>query len=332
MSNARIKAGIVGFGKKAEKTHLAEMLKRPDLFEVVGVCDVTESRREAAKALGVPTATGDLNEFLALEPELVFIAAHSSVHHELAMPCLARNCHLVIEKPVTLKAAEAEEIFAAAEKKGLMAVVFHNRRYDPDYRKIKKIVHEKGIGEFVLVENRTAGERPAVGFGVQDFHQEWRITKSMGGGTLMDFGPHWVDQILDLVPGTVKGVFADVRNIKWGDADDYFHIALVFDSGARAVASKADFVYHAPEKWLIYGTQATAWCAGGRDDAHWKSQNGEAVESEGVPTPDYFQNYFDVIRKGAAPVIDPKGSLRVARVIDAAYESAEKGELIRTSI
>jgi scyllo-inositol 2-dehydrogenase (NADP+) len=328
-----IKTGIIGFGKMAEKTHLKNLRRLPELYDVAAVCDTTESRRAAAREHEIPTVVGDLEEFLSQGLELVFITPHSSVHHQLAMPCLERNCHLVIEKPVTITADEAGEIFTAARSKGLMACVYHNRRFDPDYRKVKKLVRERGVGDLILLENRTAGEKPAIGFGVKDFKPEWRISAEMGGGTLFDFGPHWIDQILDLAPGKVVEVFADVRNVKWGDADDYFHVTMVFDSGLRAVASKCDFVYHAPGKWLVYGTEATVWCeAINAEAAHWSNGREEIEETEGVPAPDYFKNYHEVIRNGAEPVIDPRGSLRVMQVIDAARASAAKGKSVEVDI
>ena len=64
--------------------------------------------------------------------------------------------------------------------------------------------------------------------------------KAGGGGTMWDFGPHWVDQVLDLVPGKVVGVFAQIRHVKWGDADDHFRIEMVFDNGTRAAAGKTE--------------------------------------------------------------------------------------------
>jgi len=135
----------------------------------------------------------------------------------------------------------------------------NNRHFDPDYRRVKSAVQAGLAGDIVSLENRTMGARPAIGFGVAEYNPEWRITAAAGGGTMLDFGPHWTEQVLDLMaPDKVVQVFADVRNIKWGDAEDLFDIGLVFASGARARIGKADISYYGlPYKWLILGTEAT---------------------------------------------------------------------------
>ncbi len=336
MSTTAIKAlrtGIVGFGRVAEG-HLKQMREQEGCFDVVAVCDFTESRRAAAEEQGVGFTTDKLEEFLDQDLELVLIATHSSAHYEIAMPCLARGLHLVIEKPVTIHAKEAEEIFATAKQKGLTALVHHNRHFDPDVAAMREALREIDTGELVLVENRTGGPAPAVGFGVKDFHQQWRITKAMGGGTLMDFGPHWTEQILSVVPGKVTGVLADVRNVKWGDADDFFHITMLFDTGTRAVASKADFVYHTNPKWLVYGSKATLW-SGENSVVNWKTGKEEGEQGQIAP-PEQKQglhrNYYEVIREGAAPLVSSETALRVAQVLDAAMQSADQRTLIATDI
>ena len=326
MSEQKVRVGIVGYGRVAEG-HLKRLRQHEDCFDVIGVCDRTDSRREAASEAGVPFVTEELGDLLGQGPELVLVTTHSSAHHEIAMRCLEEPVHLLIEKPMTPTAAETEEIVNKAREKGVVATAFHNRRFDGDYRKVKKLVEERGVGELIRVENRAGGPRPAMGFGVQDFEQAWRITKAMGGGTLLDFGPHWIDQTLDLVPGTVKGVFADVRNVKWGDADDFFHVTMLFDNGAHAVASKADFVYHVPPKWLIYGSEATIY-SDPEGAIHWKQEEDEATEEEGVPGGDITRNMYDVVRHGAEPVIKPEEALRVARIIDAARKSAEQRAVV----
>ncbi len=325
-----VKTGIIGFGRVAGN-HLKQLKEQEGCFDVRAVCDMNEARRAAAEEEGVPFTTDDIGEFLRQDLELVLITTHSSAHYEPAKACLEAGKNIVVEKPVTVRAAEAEELFALAADKGLTMLVHHNRRFDADYQQVKKLVQDQGIGEFVLVENRVGGSRPAVGFGVPEFNQQWRITKAMGGGTLMDFGPHYTDQVLDLLPGKITGLFADVRRVKWGDADDYFNILLVFENNARAVISKADFVYAAHPKWLVYGSEATVW-EDAEKKTHWKKDDDEVIAEPFATQPSLHRNYYEVIREGAEPLIDPKGSLRVARVLDAAMVSAEKGEFLKVDI
>ncbi|MFW5845300.1 MAG: Gfo/Idh/MocA family protein, partial [Planctomycetota bacterium] len=239
----------------------------------------------------------------------------------------------IIEKPVTLDADEAAELFALAAERGLLAFVWHNRRFDADYRAVRQLIRERGAGELLRVENRTFSVQPALRFGTADFDPSWRISSDMGGGTLWDFGPHWVDQVLDLVPGTVVGVLAQVRNVKWGTAEDCYHITMLFDSGVHAVASKIDIAHHGFPKWLIYGSEATIWSAAGvNSPVHWKSGEKEVVLEDPEPAPDMLANVQAVIRDGAEPLITPAQALRTARILDAARASAAQGRQIDVNI
>lgn len=327
-----LRIGILGFGRVATN-HLKRLQTNSALFDVVAVCDRVPERREAAKAAGVPHTDDDITAFLQRDLEVVFITTHSAAHYEPALACIAAGKHVVIEKPVTVHASEAEEIFRKADERGVVALVHHNRRFDADYQHVRRIIEERGVGDLVLVENRVGSASPAIRFATPDFDQQWRIKKAMGGGTLMDFGPHYVDQVLDLVPGEIVGVLGDVRCVHWGDADDYFHITLLYGSGTRAVVSKADFVYHMNPKWLVYGSEATVW----RDAdgvTHWKNAEAEASIPAEEPggRRELHPNYYEVFREGKEPLITPKAALRVARVLDAARESAAAGKLLDVRI
>jgi scyllo-inositol 2-dehydrogenase (NADP+) len=117
-----------------------------------------------------------------------------------------------------------------------MLTVFHNRRWDSDYRRVKKAVRDGVIGEPFLVENRTAGSGPAVGFGVPEFRQDWRVTRSMGGRTIYDFGPHWIDQMLDLIPSRVVQVFAEVKHLLLVKSEEGLRVMQVIDAAFESAA------------------------------------------------------------------------------------------------
>jgi len=326
-----IRTGIVGFGAMAEKHHLPKM-RETGLFEMVSVCDITPSRRALAETMGLK-ATADLDAFLASDIELVVIATHSSTHHELALKAAAAGRHMLIEKPLAVSGKQAEEMTAAAGKAGVVMMTYHNRHFDPDYRMVKSAVRDGLLGDIVSIENRTFGARPAVGFGVKDYNQEWRITAAHGGGTLLDFGPHWTEQILDLMEGqSVIQVFGDVRHVRWGDADDHFRIDMVFSNGVRAAAAKSDIAYGVPPlKWIILGDRATL--RGPQEDRivisgpDYELRRATAVEETSL-----HANLARHIRNGEPLVITPQHALRVMRVLQAAIDSAGAGRSVEVNI
>ena len=190
-------------------------------------------------------------------------------------------------------------------------------------------------GDIITVENRTMGARPAVGFGVPDYNQEWRVTAQAGGGTMLDFGPHWVEQLLDLLEGhTVVSVFADVRNIKWGDAEDLFDITMVFANGTRARASKADISYcNLPYKWVALGTEASLTYENGQDEyCTIHGPDYEMKRTKSVEQLSLHINIAEHIREGKELIIPASHALRVMQVLEAARQSGASGKSVDVAI
>lgn len=328
-----VKTGILGFGRIGEGHHFKQM-QESELFEVTSVCDVTESRRALAVENGLQ-ATADLDEFLGWNLELVVIANHSSAHHDAALKVAAAGKHMLIEKPLCMTVAEANAMIEAARTHKVTLTVYHNRHFDDDYRRVKHLVNQGAIGDLIWLENRTFGLAPAVGFGTPDYNQKWRITKAAGGGTLMDFGPHWIEQILDLRAGhKVVTVFADVRHVKWGDTDDLFDVTMVFDDGVRAHAGKSDITFHKiPGKWIVMGTEGTivAGHPGSGDLTLYRDQTEEHPE-DSLEAQSLHDNLARHLRTGEPLIISADHALRVMQVIEAANQSAAAGASVATTI
>ena len=330
-----IRTGIIGFGRMAERTHLARM-RETGLYDLVGVCDITPARRETALSVGL-RATDRVDELLSWDIELVVLTTHTALHHPIALEVISAGKHLLIEKPMTVTGQQAEELVSAAHDQGTMLTVFHNRHYDEDYCLVKAAVEEGLLGDLVALENRTVGARPAIGFGVPEYNPSWRVTASAGGGTLLDFGPHWVEQVLDLMAGRrVVQVFADVRHVKWGDADDLFRIDMVFEDGTRAAVAKYDISYYTPpDKWLVMGREATLHgpiVEDGKKAVVICGPDYEIKRTRASETRNLHENIAHHIRDGRPLIITPEHALRVMRVIQAAVDSSKCGKSVDASI
>ena len=327
---APVSVGFAGFARPADNP-ARRMAQMPAQYRLAAVRVITPSRREVAQQAYGMRATDRLAEVLEDDVDLVYVTSHSSAHHEHTLAALNAGKHCMVEKPFAVNGQQAGEMVAAARASGVLLSCFHNRRWDDDVRKVRKVVLEGTLGDLFLVENRTAGARPAVGFGVPDFQQEWRITASMGGGTIFDFGPHWFDQVLSLLPGRrVVQVFADVRHFKWGDADDHFDVKLVFDDGCRATVSKCDVAYVSWPKWMVFGRQ------GGlryEDDVcRVVTDAGERTVEEGEPRIDLFLNLYEAIREGKPLAVTGEQARRNIQLIDASFESARQGKSVDVEI
>lgn len=329
MSDRPVRVGFVGFGRQAE-FHASAMAATPQRFALAAVCDVTPSRQEAARAQFDMPADSDLDAFLRRDLELVFITTNSSSHHDIALTVAAAGKHMVVEKPLAMTSREAAEMLEAARRHGVLLTCYHNRRWDPDVLRVRRVVQEGRLGDLFLVENRSASSRPAHGFGVPEFNQAWRITKALGGGTIFDFGPHWFDQVLSVVPGRVVQVYADVRHLAWGDADDHFDVKLVFEHGCRATVSKTDVAYLAWPKWMVFGMGGTLRHD---DSCRVRLESGEEyVQEDGDPAVDLHQNYYEAVRRGKPLAVTGDEAKRNIDLIEASLRSADAGRSLDVSI
>lgn len=323
-----MKIGIVGFGRMAELCHLPGL--RAAGWEVAAVLDVTPARRDAAKTLGVPHVTTDLGEFAACSLDAALVAPHSSVRWSVIEPLIARGIHLLIEKPLATTAEEARRICEASESAGVLCSVFHNRRWDADFLRVKAIVESGFVGQVLRVENRLFEAEPATRFGAAEFNQSWRVTAALGGGSMLDWGPHLLDQVLTLLSdaGPVVSVNAEVRCVRHGDADDHFMIDLRFESGAAALVGKSDICPIGPRhKWLVVGERGSVV-------GDWKSltaRNVEGVERRSRAAPraaDLHRNFLEAVRDGKPLLVAARQSLRTVEIFDAARQSAVDGSSI----
>jgi scyllo-inositol 2-dehydrogenase (NADP+) len=170
------------------------------------------------------------DDLLADPHDLAVVAAPNRHHVPLALAAIDAGMHVVIDKPLAPSVAEAERVASAAVASGVIATVFHNRRWDGDFLTLRRLASEGALGELLRLESRFERWRPEVDTG------RWREGGGPedAGGVLFDLGPHVIDQALELL-GPARSVYAEVRNVRPGArVDDDFFVALEHESGARS--------------------------------------------------------------------------------------------------
>ncbi len=331
-----IRVGLVGFGRVGERHHLKNM-RKCGMYDVRIAYDITEARLEKARELDL-IATTDFDEFLAADTELVVICTPSSLHTDFAIKAAEAGKHILCEKPIAQTAAEAHAMAEAALSRGLVFTVNQNDHMEHGYRLVKHAVRSGILGELVRVENRNIGQGPSTGYGCEEYNREWRITKAMGGGTLMDYGAHRIEQMLDLMSrDKVVQVFGDVRHILWGDADDLFQAEFIFESGIRGVSAKWDLPWHRPlYSWLIVGTEGTLYGPIKEEDRQCvvfadKDQKEHHLYDT-WPDESIHENLARHIREDEELIITPEHALRVMDLIQATRDSAEAGRSVDVEV
>ena len=280
--------------------------------------------------------------------DLVVVAAPNRAHLALGTATIEAGLHLVVDKPLAASVEEGERLAAAAAKHGVVASVFHNRRFDGDYLTLRRVVEEGSLGELVRLESRFERWRPEVDAG------RWREGGSPedAGGVLFDLGPHVIDQALDLL-GPARSVYAEVRTLR-PDArvDDDFFLALEHESGARshlwasmlaaqggprfrALGSRAAYV-----KWGLDVQEAALREGGSPGDPGFGEEPSDMwgrlgadggwdpVETERGRYVEFYEGMERAIRSGEGPPVPLEAGVATLQVIEAARASSERRAVV----
>jgi hypothetical protein len=197
-----VRVGIIGYGLAGRLFHAPFITCTPGLELTHVVTRSGERAREAAAdSPGVAVVPG-VAELLAADVDLVVVASPSGLHAGHAAAALDAGRHVVLDKPPAADATQFEDLMAAAERVGRHLIVFHNRRWDSDYRTLRTVLDGGTLGTVHRFETSMERWRPQGKGG-------WRESAAPGdlGGLRYDLGPHLVDQALQLF-GPVNEVSA----------------------------------------------------------------------------------------------------------------------------
>ena len=287
-----VKMAILGYGGQGS-WHGDELKTIPENMEVIGVYDILETRMEAARTNGFKTYAS-FEEMLADdELELVTIATPNDLHKPQAIALLNAGKNVISEKPVTLSCTDLEEMIAAAEKNNVLFTVHQNRRWDEDFMVARKIIRDDMLGNAFLVESRVHGSR--------GIPSDWRNMKEHGGGMVLDWGVHLLDQMLMMdEERKIVSVFAELTNITNDNCDDGFRIILTWDNGFRALVEVGTSNFIALPRWYIMGENGTAVIE------NW-GLDGKIVMISNWETREKVSSISDWKEKDAKPVITGAG-------------------------
>ena len=342
-----INTAICSFGMSGWVFHAPFIATNPG-FNFYGVWERSKNLAQE-KYPGVKTFR-TLEELLAdKKVELVVVNTPSVTHYDYAKQVINAGKHLVVEKPFTATVEQAEELIELAKKKKVKLSVYQNRRYDSDYRTIKKIVEEGWLGRIVDAEFHYDRYVPELSYKV---HKE-TPTPAVGG--LYDLGSHLIDQALQLF-GMPLAVFADITiNRPNSKVDDYFDLKLFYPD--HRVTLKSSYYVREPlPAYQLHGTlgsfikhktdvQETDLQANKKPgSADWgiepESQKGllhtekggkvikEYITSEKGNYGEYYDGVYEAIRNKKDVPVPGEDGMKVIQVIEAAIRSNKEKQVI----
>ena len=287
-----------------------------------------------------------LEEMLADEAvELVIVNTPNYTHYDYTKKALLAEKHVIVEKPFTVTVKEGEELIELADKQNKKLSVYQNRRYDSDYKTIKKVLDEKLLGDLVEAEFHFDRYSEILSPKV---HKE---IPGPGTGALYDLGSHLIDQALQLF-GMPDAVFADIKVVRpVSKVDDYFDLLLYYPQ--LRVRIKSSYQVREPlPGYILHGSKGSFIKpktniqeellqknnVPGNDD--WgiepESERGllhtekdqkiikEYIQSERGNYADYYDGIYEAIRNDKPVPVSAEDGLKVIRIIEAAFKSSNE--------
>lgn len=272
-----IGVGLLGYGAIGAE-HIRSLAGVPGL-ELRAVCDRSERRLSAALALAPGAVAVDRVDRLLDLPEvdLVVVSTPPNTHAEMALRVLEAGRHAVVEKPFCLTVAEGRRMLEAATGPATLTV-YQNRRWDPDFLALAAAVASGELGRVFHLEAFVGGFEHPCHF--------WHSDADVSGGVIFDWGSHYLDWILQLIPGQVVEVAATRQKLVWHDVtnDDHFQVRLRFADGTDAEFTHSDIAAARKPKWYVLGTRGAAlgrW----REESLFAATPGGTVETP-IPVAD----------------------------------------------
>ncbi|MCE5197645.1 MAG: Gfo/Idh/MocA family oxidoreductase [Armatimonadota bacterium] len=214
-----IRVGIAGLGRTGWRKHLPNYESRSELFNIVAACDVDEQRAAAAASrVGCKTYTKVEDLIADPEVELIDIATRSCDHHSQAIAALEAGKSVMVEKPMALTYKQAMAMADVSRRTGSPLLVYHNRRFDAPFCHVREVISSGILGEVFDIEMRCHSYVR---------RDDWQTLMRYGGGQLLNWGPHLIDQALRLLDSPVTDTWSDLKRVvSLGDTEDSFRIML----------------------------------------------------------------------------------------------------------
>lgn len=247
----KLKVGLIGYGSGGRIFH-EPLINSVEGFELQRIFNRSgKDNDQLIEKYGRHIIADKADDILS-DPEidLAVIALPNFMHFEIAKKALKKGKHVLVEKPFTVTSYEADQLIALSKKAGKIITVNHNRRYDSDFRTVKKILDAGFLGNTVEYEAHFDRFRSEVRQG------SWKEDTVPGSGILYDLGSHLIDQAKALF-GMPEEIFAclDIQR-EGARTTDSFDILLRY-SNFTARLKAGMLVREQGPKYTIHGTRGS---------------------------------------------------------------------------
>ena len=259
-----VRIGVIGAGRIG-KIHAESIAGRVEGAELAGVADIDlQAARETAARHHLPTAVAEYQVLLD-DPDIdaVAICSATDTHARIIQEAAEAGKHIFCEKPIDHSLSKIDQALASVQAAGVLFQVGFNRRFDPNFRKVRQMVAEGKIGEPHILRITSRDPAPPPLSYVQ-----------VSGGIFLDMTIHDFDMARYIMGSEVTEIFAaggvlvDPAIGEVGDLDTAV-ITLWFENGALGtIDNSRQAVYGYDQRLEIFGSKGMVAAGNNKPDTH----------------------------------------------------------------
>jgi predicted dehydrogenase len=235
-----LRVAIVGCGKIAD-SHAAQIGRIPNC-EIVAVCDREElMARQLQERFPIGTCFSDVAEMLRVSrPDVVHITTPPQSHYAIARQCLAHGSHVYVEKPFTINTAQAEELLAFAEARGLKVTAGHDDQFSHVARRMRDLVASGYLGGAPLHLESHYGYELTGSYARAFIGDDKHWLRQLPGGLLQNVISHGIARVAEFFtsgsPRVIAHGFVSPALRKLGETEIIDELRVILSDGDQTTA------------------------------------------------------------------------------------------------
>ena len=342
-----MKYALIGCGR-ISTNHIKAAVNNK--LEIVAVCDVVPEHMEAVLAKHGLENDKSIKRYadykLMLEeckPELVSIATESGLHAQIALWCIDHGVNCIIEKPMAMSMADADEIIRRSGERGVKVSACHQNRFNIAVQQMRKALEAGRFGHISHGSIHVRWNRN------KDYYTQapWRGTWAQDGGALMNQCIHGIDLLRWMMGDEVDEVYGVTcqQQHDYLECEDVGMAVVKFRNGAVGTIEGTTNVFpkNLEETLYLFGETGTVklggkstnnidvWDFADEGEEDQKNKGLEEVTSNvyGNGHTSLFADVIDAIKNDRAPYVDAYAGRRALEMVLAIYKSAAEGQPVK---
>jgi len=339
-----LKMAIIGMGSMAAE-HARWITGNKDM-ELIAICEKNTKRHDKIRQKYSVDIYGKVSDLISKEKlDFVVVVTTNPSHESISIQALNAGINVIVEKPMTMTYKSAKKMIDAAKKNKKHLFVHHSSRWDREYLKVKEYIDSGIIGDLLVIQSKTLFcDEFWPSWGVDGMANPWRVKAKYGGGLLFDWGPHLVDQILQIMGEDPLEIYGFLQSAVWSkEVDDHFLALLKFKNNIMAQIEVSNNGRITLPRWHVIGTKGTILVPG-KNEPFWDEVHLNYIDKNGknetITTKltgitesglegGFYEELIPFMKGKTDRFISMYESANVVKILETIKKSSEKGSFIK---